>query len=125
GFPVIVPVDRETTVPPVEEEVQEHRRRQAEENAILSAGDDVFSKDGEKVGEVHRVAFDSATGKPTSLVIRKGWLFPEDREITADAIASVSDGAVTLNLNKAELESKDNEERYAVEWTHDNKPVHR
>jgi len=124
AYPLTIPENGEKTLTPPSE-VQEHIQRQAEENAVLSAGDAVLSKEGEKVGEVHRVAFDSATGKPTGLVIRKGWLFPEDKEVSADAIASISEGAVTLNLNKTELQNKNQEERYAVEWSRDNKPVPR
>ncbi|HLK57918.1 MAG TPA: PRC-barrel domain-containing protein [Chthonomonadaceae bacterium] len=121
-YPYATPIEgEERTHAPTPEE-QEHRQRMAEENAVLSAGDDVFSKDGEKVGEVHRVAFDSATGRPTHLVIRRGWLFHEDKEIPADSIASISDGTVTLKLDKAALESKNHEEHYAVDWGREQKP---
>jgi len=123
-YPHPFPSEGKSTSAPLSE-VQEHQRRQAEENAVLSIGDSVYSKDGEKLGEIHRIGFDSVTGKPTSLVIRQGWLFHEDKEIPADAIASVSAGAVTLNLNKAELQSKCDEEQYAVDWSRENKSVHR
>ena len=68
-------------------------------------------------GEVHRVTFDSATARPTSLVVRKGWLFHEDKEIPAGAISTIAEGAVTLNMDKSELKNQNNEEQYSVEWS--------
>lgn len=83
--------------------VAEHLRRQDETNVVISEGDDVFSQDGERIGEVHRIAFDSDTGRPTRLVVRTGLLFSHDLELPADAIASVDDGVVYLSLDKAQL----------------------
>jgi sporulation protein YlmC with PRC-barrel domain len=95
-------------------EVRERMRQQAQENAVISAGDAVLSKDGHQVGEVHGIAFDAATGAPTSLEIRRGWLFHKDFTLPGDAIASFEAGAVTLKLDKAELEARRSESREAA-----------
>jgi len=124
GYPVILPTDREAPHSSESEE-REIQRRRAEESSLLAAGDVVYSKDGEMVGEVHGITFDSSTGKPTRLVIRKGWLFHQDQEISGDAIESLSDGAVTLKLTKVELEDSATAERHSEQWSGDNRSVHR
>ena len=85
------------------EDVQEYRRQEDKSNAIVSEGDQVLSKDGETVGEVHSVVIDSATGAITALVVRKGLLFTRDTTLLADSIASVDDGVITLALNKSQI----------------------
>jgi len=123
GDPLPVPVvDGEVAaVPP--QEVQERLRLQDEENAVISAGDAVFSQDGEKVGEVENIAFDSATGRPAHLTVRRGWLFHKDWELPADAIASVDDGIVTLSLGKSQLQQED--ERFSTAGSQTNQTVNR
>jgi len=87
-------------------EVDEYRRHMDEDNAVISEGDDVFSKDGEKVGVVKSIAFDSATGRATSLTIQQGWLFHSEWELSTDIVGSVDDGRLTLNLDTAELQAR-------------------
>lgn len=104
GYPLPAPV---LSGPPDSElptEVQEYLWRQDEENAVISEGADVYSKDNEKIGEVHRLTFDDTTGHPLRLVVRSGWFFPEDRELPADAIASVDDGVIYLNLYRDQID---------------------
>jgi sporulation protein YlmC with PRC-barrel domain len=125
GFPPPLPVLDDAKTAPAFPEVEELRRRQEEENTVISTGDDVVSQDGEKVGEVHRLTFDSATGRLISLTVRQGWLFHKDWRLPADAIASVDDYVVTLNLDKAHLQTRRDEEHYAPEGGQDNKPVGR
>ena len=60
--------------------------------------------DGEFHGEVHRLVFDPATGRPTVLVVRKGFLFTQDVELPAGLIASVGDGVVYLDVRPDELD---------------------
>ncbi|HLJ57091.1 MAG TPA: PRC-barrel domain-containing protein, partial [Chthonomonadaceae bacterium] len=96
-------------------EVQERLRQQDDENAVISVGDDVFTADGEKVGEVENIVFDSVTGMPTHLTVRRGWLFHRDWELDADVIASVDDGQVTLKLNRGHLQARQEEQKYAAE----------
>jgi len=125
GDPLPAPVvDGEVAaVPP--QEVQERLRLQDEENAVISAGDAVFSQDGEKVGEVENIAFDSATGRPTHLTVRRGWLFHKDWELSADAIASVDDGIVTLSLGKRQLQTRQEDERFSTEGRQTNQTANR
>jgi uncharacterized protein YrrD len=69
-------------------------------SAVIEEGSEVRSRDDEKVGSVHRAVFDPATGRPSALVVRKGFLFTEDVELPASLIASVDDGVVYLNVDK-------------------------
>jgi uncharacterized protein YrrD len=73
------------------------------ENEVVGEGSTVRSRDGEKVGEVHRIAFEAETGRVQSLVVRRGFLVTEDVELPASAIASVGDGVVSLNLDASTL----------------------
>jgi len=73
-------------------------------NAVIQEGSDVRSRDGEKVGEVHRMVFDPTTGRPTALVIRKGFLFTEDIEVPVGLISSIDDDRVYLDARHDELE---------------------
>lgn len=72
-------------------------------NAIIQEGSEVFSADGEKVGEVHSVIFDAGTGRTVSFVVRSGFLFTHDTELPGDAIASLDDQAVYLSLSKDQV----------------------
>jgi sporulation protein YlmC with PRC-barrel domain len=73
------------------------------ENEVVGEGAAIRSRDGEKVGELHRIVFEAETGRVSSLVVRRGFLFGEDVELPATAIASVGDGVVYLNLDAAGL----------------------
>jgi sporulation protein YlmC with PRC-barrel domain len=88
----------------VGDEVAAMHRAQDLTNAVIKEGSEVRSLDGEKVGEVHQITIDAATGQPTSLVIRKGFLFHEDVEIPAGLISSLDDGRVYLDARHDELE---------------------
>jgi uncharacterized protein YrrD len=73
-------------------------------NAVIQEGSDVRSRDGEKVGEVHRMVFDPTTGRPIALVIRKGFLFTEDIEVPVGLISSIDDDRVYLDARHDDLE---------------------
>ena len=88
----------------VEDEVAAMHRAQDLSNAVIKEGSDVRSRDGEKVGEVHQIVFDATSGRPTTLVVRKGFLFTEDVEIPAGLISSVDDDRVYLDARYDELE---------------------
>ena len=88
----------------VGDEVAAMHRAQDLSNAIVKEGSDVRSRDGEKVGEVHQITIDAATGRPISLVIRKGFLFTEDVEVPAGLISSMDDDRVYLDARHDELE---------------------
>jgi len=88
----------------VGDEVAAMHRAQDLSNAVIEEGSDVRSREGEKVGEVHQLVFDPASGQPTMLVIRKGFLFTEDIEVPSGLISSVDDGVVYLDARHDELE---------------------
>lgn len=90
-------LDRETS-----EEVQAALRRQDLENAVVDEGSTVMSRDEKKVGEVHQLAFDPATGLLTHIVVRKGFLFTKDMKLPAALIASVDDGVIYLAVDAAD-----------------------
>ncbi len=73
------------------------------DNVVIAQGSDVISRDGEKVGEIHSVAVDATTGRPTKIVVRKGFLFTEDVELPAAAIDHVSEGLVYLTVDKDQI----------------------
>ena len=75
-------------------------------NAVVKEGSTVKSRDGEKLGEVHKLVFDAQTARPTMLVIRKGFLFTEDVEVPASLISSVDDDVVYLDVRHDELERR-------------------
>ena len=101
GLPVPIVDDEGSREQPLE--VQEYLHQQDVENIVMSEGDDVYSRDGEKIGEIHSVTIDTTTGKPTAITVRKGHFFGADTTFLADTIASVDDGIVTLNMDKRTL----------------------
>jgi sporulation protein YlmC with PRC-barrel domain len=122
GLPLFMPiVDGQMAAHPLSEQDARLQHLDAT-NAVISAGDEIFSQDMEKVGEVQSIAFDSVTGRPIRLVVRQGWLFYKDWELSAASIAGVDDGVVYLRENKARLHHRREEELYTTEWGLDHKP---
>ena len=103
GFPMAAPIMTDDAMPVKSPEVQAYRHHEDVTNAVISEGDMVLSQDGMKVGEVHSIVVDTETGRPTVLVVRKGFLFIEDTTLLADSIASVEDGVITLRLDRQQL----------------------
>ncbi len=63
-------------------------------------GAKVVTQDGRQVGEIDRVVIDPKSKLATDLVVRKGWLFPEDKVIPIDQVWSTADNDnVVLNAN--------------------------
>lgn len=59
-------------------------------------GADVVTSRGDKVGHVGRVVIDPRTKKVTHLVVRKGFLFTEDKLIPMDYVGDANEERVTL-----------------------------
>jgi len=59
-------------------------------------GADVYTSEGEKAGDIDRVVIDPLTDEITHLVIRKGFLFPEDRVVPIDLVYSATEDRVIL-----------------------------
>ncbi len=63
------------------------------QSSQINVGDDVYGSDGDKVGTVAEV-------QPSYIVVEKGFFFPTDYYIPMSAVASASDGQVSLNVVK-------------------------
>src|ERR671936_220544 len=87
----------------LDREAREALERQDLENAVIGEGSDVVDRDGENVGEVARLVFVPDGHRLTSLVVRKGFIFTEDRELPASVINRVDDGVIYLKVGKQEL----------------------
>lgn len=72
-------------------------------NAITEVGSEVRSRDGEKVGTVRRIVFDTSDGSPTAIVVREGFLFTEDVELPASLISGADDGVIFLDARSDEV----------------------
>jgi uncharacterized protein YrrD len=103
GYPGdIAPVTVEQGVDPhVRAEIASALHQLDFENAVVGAGSAVKSRDGEQVGDVHRIVFEPETGRVRFLVVRCGFLFREDVELPASTIASIGDGVVYLTTTRA------------------------
>lgn len=66
----------------------------------------VFSKDGQKVGELREVVVDPISREVTHLVVRQGLLFSDDRMLSMSEVAEADDQRITLTRNAAELEEQ-------------------
>jgi uncharacterized protein YrrD len=71
-------------------------------NAEIGEGSEVVARDGTKIGEVHAVLLDPATRRPTSFVVRRGFLFSHEVELPVDAVRDVGEGVVYVDLDSAE-----------------------
>lgn len=80
--------------------LQETRAR----NAVISRGAEVTAANGESLGTVDSISFDSVTGKPVWFLLRRGLLFSQDVEVPGDAIASVADDVVYLSVNRTQID---------------------
>lgn len=70
-------------------------------------GDDIYSKDGAKLGSVAGVVMDSESHNVLAIVLGEGLFKQDQRRVEISAIANVDNAnkRVTLNINEAEAES--------------------
>lgn len=87
----------------VGDEVRSLHGKQDRANAVIEVGSEVRSRDGEKVGTVRRVVFDTSDGTPTAIVVREGFLFTEDVELPASLISGADDGVIYLDARSDEV----------------------
>jgi uncharacterized protein YrrD len=64
----------------------------------------VYTLDNEKVGEIERVVLDPQTKEITHLIVRKGFLFIEDKVVPIDMVSSTAEDRITLKTTE-DLES--------------------
>jgi uncharacterized protein YrrD len=101
--PPLPETDVSTGSAALDREAREALERQDLENAVIGEGSDVVDRDGEKVGALARLVFDPAGHRLTSFVVRKGFIFTEDRELPASAITHLDDGVIYLRVSKHEV----------------------
>jgi uncharacterized protein YrrD len=88
-------------------------------------GANVFTSDGQEVGDVDRVVLDPVTKDITHLVVRKGFLFTEDKVVPVELVDSATEERVVLK-GVEDLEALPNfEETYYVRVTGTDKEVSR
>ncbi|HXF62093.1 MAG TPA: PRC-barrel domain-containing protein [Caldilineaceae bacterium] len=75
----------------------------------------VYTADGREVGSVDRVVIDPRTDKITHIVVRKGWLFTEDKVIPTDLVETAVEDQVQLRGDIEDLDELPNfEETYYI-----------
>lgn len=79
-------------------------------------GTHVYTSDERDVGTIDRVVIDPSTEEVRELIVRKGWLFSEDKVVPVNLVANATEDRVTLADTKEELDSLPPfEERYYVQ----------
>jgi sporulation protein YlmC with PRC-barrel domain len=71
-------------------------------NAEITEGSDVVTADGVKLGEVHAVALNPITRRPVSFVVRRGFLFAREVELSVERVREVGDRVVHVDLEADE-----------------------
>lgn len=71
----------------------------------LAKGADVYTRDGEKVGNLDRVVLDPDTNAVTHVVVEKGFLFTTDRVIPIESIDAYGDEGITLNGTQEDFDN--------------------
>jgi len=78
-------------------------------------GANVFTSDGEKVGEIEQVVIDPKTDEVTHVVVEKGFLLTVDKVVPISLIGPATEDRVTLRENAGDLEAlPDFEEKHYV-----------
>lgn len=67
---------------------------------IFTENVDVLTLDGQKVGRVDRVVIDPDSKKLTHIVVKKGFLFTEDKVVPVDAVDSTTEDRIALKLGR-------------------------
>lgn len=70
----------------------------------LVEGAKVVTADGEKVGTIDRVVLAPDTREVTHLVVRKGFLFTEDKVVPMSLVGAATEDQVTLREDAGDLE---------------------
>jgi sporulation protein YlmC with PRC-barrel domain len=90
--------------PPTDQHPTTMLTQQDVENAVIGVGSEVWSRDGHKVGSLHQLTFDEATGHLVRFVVRVGGLLtPEDLELPASLITGVQTKALFLRVDAAQV----------------------
>ena len=93
----------------------DHLKTEAAANMQFKQGTHVFTSDNHDVGTVDRVILDPRTDEVNGLVVRKGWLFTEDRVVPIGMEATATEDRVILRRSEAIIEDlPEFEETYYV-----------
>ena len=85
----------------------------------FTEGARVFTAEGESVGAIDRVVLDPDTKKVTHVVVRKGFLFAEDKVVPLSLVGHAAEDKVILRLGEGDLEDlADFEESHYVQAEH-------
>ena len=71
----------------------------------IKVGTTVKSTDGEKIGTIDRVVIDPTRDEVTHIVVRKGFLFTEDRVIPVNMLAQTGGGTIVVITTAERLEN--------------------
>jgi uncharacterized protein YrrD len=86
----------------------------------------VYTLSGESVGQIDRVVMDPKTREVTYLVVRKGFLFTEDKVVPIESVREATEERVTLSQEVGNLDSLPafEETQYLpADWEEDEKHV--
>ena len=67
-------------------------------------GTHVYTSDDQDAGTVDRVVLDPQSNEVSSLVVRKGWLFVEDKVVPLSLVDGATDDRITLRETKGDLQ---------------------
>ncbi len=80
-------------------------------------GAEVLTRDGQRAGAIDCVVIDPQTKKITHIVVRKGFLFTEDKVIPVEWFAQAADSRAVLDVQHGDVESLPSfEERHYLPW---------
>jgi uncharacterized protein YrrD len=68
-------------------------------------GADVYTAHGDKVGEINRVVIDPKTNEVTHVVVKKGFLFTEDKVVSISLIGPTIEDRIMLREGAGDLEA--------------------
>jgi len=68
-------------------------------------GANVYTAEGDKIGEINRVVMDPKTHEVTHVVVQKGFLFTVDKVVPVSLIGPAIEDRVTLRENAGDLEA--------------------
>ena len=78
-------------------------------------GTHVYTSDHRDVGTIDRVVLDPRSDEVSGVVVRKGWLFTEDKVVPIGVVDSASEDAIQLSKNADDLQQlPEFEETYYV-----------
>jgi uncharacterized protein YrrD len=67
-------------------------------------GTHVYTSDGQDAGTVDRVVLDPQTNEVSNLIVRKGWLFIEDKVVPIGLVENATEDRVTLRETQGDLQ---------------------